>query len=379
MLAKATFEINKSNLSAGITHFIVFDHQKRALCERLFFLKPESLPLNLTTDQNVYETRSEVKVNITTTGSADLSAAVYLVDSLQSIDDENILNYLWLSSELKGRIDSPQYYFNNEGKEADSALDNLLLTQGWSRFKLEDYSAPLIRFAPEHEGHIIEGKVSDKISGLPAAHVRVYASVPGRNFHFSSAVSNDSGFVFFDVKDFYGSGELVVQTTKQDSMYRVEILDPFSNQTSGWRVSPLNLSEESLKQLSQHNLAMQVQNAYTINQLNKFNSPQLDSNAFYGVPDGKYFLDDYVRFNTMEEVLREYVVGIDVRIRQGNYSFVAVNYADHKFFENGPLVLVDGVPVFDMNKVIAYNPLKIKKAEVVTRKYYINSLIADGY
>jgi hypothetical protein len=40
--------------------------------------------------------------------------------------------------------------------------------------------------------------------------------------------------------------------------------------------------------------------------------------------------------------------------------------------------MVDGVPIFDMNKVIAYNPLKIKKAEVVTRKYFINTLAADG-
>jgi len=123
---------------------------------------------------------------------------------------------------------------------------------------------------------------------------------------------------------------------------------------------------------------MQVENAYTINQLNRFGSPALDTNAFYGVPDSKYFLDDYVRFNTMEEVLREYVVGVDVRIHQGNYSLIASNYVDHTFFEKGPLVLIDGVPIFDMNKLIAYNPLKVKKAEVVLKKYYINSLVADG-
>ena len=123
---------------------------------------------------------------------------------------------------------------------------------------------------------------------------------------------------------------------------------------------------------------MQVQNAYTINQLNNFNSPLLDSNAFYGMPDAKYYLDNYVRFNTMEEVLREYVVGVDVRIRQGNYSLTTVDPRNHLVFETDPLVLVDGVPVFDMNKVMAYNPLKIKKIEVLTKKYYVNSLVAHG-
>ena len=123
---------------------------------------------------------------------------------------------------------------------------------------------------------------------------------------------------------------------------------------------------------------MQVQNAYVINQLNKFSSPALDSNAFYGKPDAVYYLDNYVRFNTMEEVLREYIAGVGVRLRQGNYSLATVDPRNHLVFEANPLVLVDGVPIFDMNKLIAYNPLKIKKADVLTRKYYINSFIANG-
>jgi len=40
------------------------------------------------------------------------------------------------------------------------------------------------------------------------------------------------------------------------------------------------------------------------------------------------------------------------------------------FFDNNPLVLIDGVPVFDMNKIMAVDPLKIKKLEVVSRKFY---------
>jgi hypothetical protein len=379
---KTTFTLNKNNLPAGITRLTVFNSNKQPVCERLIFIKPQSLQLNLAADKDLYATRSEVKMSVTpgSNNTADLSMSVFLLDSLQTPGDNNILNYYWLTSELKGKIESPQYYFNNTGREADSALDNLLLTQGWSRFKPEGnmQNAPLLNFPPEHEGHIIEGKVTDKNSRLPAGNVRVYLSVPGRNFRFASSVSNSNGKVLFDIKDFYGSGELVVQTAKADSVYRVEIADPFSNQTGSWKIAPFSFSEDRLRQLSRHNLAMQVQNAYTINQLNRFNAPVLDSNAFYGLPDKKYFLDDYVRFNTMEEVLREYIAEINVRIRQGNYSFTAIDPRNLRVFENNPLVLIDGVPVFDMNKVIAYNPLKVQKAEVVTRKYHINSLTANG-
>ena len=80
----------------------------------------------------------------------------------------------------------------------------------------------------------------------------------------------------------------------------------------------------------------------------------------------------------MEEVLREYITGINVRLRQGNYSLISIDQRNHAVFENNPLVLIDGVPVFDMNKLMAYNPLKIKKAEVLHKKYYYNSFIAEG-
>jgi hypothetical protein len=377
------FNINRNDLAAGITRLIIFNNEKKPVCERLIFIKPESMRVKISADKNIYTTRSEVKMNVSADSdyAANLSMSVYLIDSLQLPDDNNILNYLWLTSELKGRIQSPQYYFSNNNAETDSALENLLLTQGWSRFKTEDFSynnETIFKYAPEMEGHLIEGKVIDKNSGLAAAHIRVYLSVPGQHFRFSSALSNDNGNVFFDVKDFYGAGELVVQTGKGDSMYRVDIANPFSNQTYSWNVAPLNLNESDLQLLTHHNLAMQVQNAYTINQLNTFNQPALDSNAFFGSPDAKYFLDNYVRFNSMEEVLREYIPEVGVRIRQGNYSLTTIDTRNHGVFENNPLVLVDGVPIFDMNKLIAYNPLKIKKAEIVTRKYYINSLTVNG-
>ena len=377
----ASFIIQKNNLRAGITHLTMFNSNKQPVCERLIFIKPQQMQLNISADQNSYSTRSEVQIKLSANNTADLSMAVYLIDSLQTPDDNNILNYLWLTSEVKGKIESPQYYFDNSNRESDSALDNLLLTQGWSRFKTgnaNENKQPLLTFAPEHEGHIITGKVTDKVSGLPAKNIRVYASVPGKYFRFASALSDNSGNIFFDIKDAYGSGELVVQTAKEDSIYRVDIADPFSNATSTRKPAPFYFTENKMTQLAQHNLTMQVQNAYTINQLNTFISPALDSNAFYGAPDVKYLLDDYTRFNTMEEVLREYVHEIGVRVKQGNYSFTTIDPRNHNVFENNPLVLVDGVPILDMNKVIAYNPIKIKKAEVVTKKYYINSLRADG-
>ena len=89
---------------------------------------------------------------------------------------------------------------------------------------------------------------------------------------------------------------------------------------------------------------------------------------FYGKPDVSYLLDDYTRFTTMEEVLREYVAPVTLPIRNGKYELRVLNTnKEHVFFESPPLVLLNGVPVFDFNRVINYDPLNVKKLEIVTR------------
>jgi hypothetical protein len=39
---------------------------------------------------------------------------------------------------------------------------------------------------------------------------------------------------------------------------------------------------------------------------------------------------------------------------------------------------MDGVPVFDINRIIDFDPLKIKKLEIVARRYFLDSVMNDG-
>jgi len=122
-----------------------------------------------------------------------------------------------------------------------------------------------------------------------------------------------------------------------------------------------------------------VQNAYLTDYLQRFDAPwNPDSTAFYGQPDKKYFLDDYTRFNTMEEVMREYVSDVSVHRSQQKFHFRVLNSPHQLFFNEDPLMLMDGVVVFDADKIMAYDPLKVKKIEVVGREYYFGQMIASG-
>lgn len=89
-------------------------------------------------------------------------------------------------------------------------------------------------------------------------------------------------------------------------------------------------------------------------------------------------MDDYTRFVTMEEVMREYVAEVRVRKQQELYHFQVLNSPYKVFFENDPLLLLDGVPIFDIGKIVSFDPLKIKKIDVVTQRYYSGALVNYG-
>jgi hypothetical protein len=129
--------------------------------------------------------------------------------------------------------------------------------------------------------------------------------------------------------------------------------------------------------LRQYNLGMQVQNTYAGEKLSRFELPDIDTLAFYGIPYKKYFLDDYTRFTTMEEVLREYVPEVAVRRRDGELHLFVFYFDQDRFFTTDPLILLDGVPVSHRD-IMAYDPLKVKKLEVVPEKYVVGAYTFEG-
>ncbi|HEY5371885.1 MAG TPA: hypothetical protein VIJ75_23115, partial [Hanamia sp.] len=212
--------------------------------------------------------------------------------------------------------------------------------------------------------------------------------VPGRRVQLYGCKSDKNGLVHFDLQDFYGDGQIILQTnTKQDSTHHLEIFSPFSEQFSGISLPAMAVAEKNADQLQEANLNMKVQAAYHEADLLKFGDPHIDSTAFYGTALKTYLLDNYTRFTTMEEVMREYVAEVNVARRDKEYHFSTfsepsfnlkeMQYVD-VMMSKDPLILLDGVPVFDVNKIIAYDPLKVQKLEVVGALYHWGAITASG-
>jgi hypothetical protein len=383
----ANFTIDKSALDDGISHITIFDGDKQPVCERLYFKRPtKNLVIDAAADQQNYGSRKKVSVSVLTKDqagkqlNANLSLSVYHLDAYQAAEPGDIASYFWLSSDLRGNIESPEYYLRHNTADADEAVDNLLLTQGWRRFQWGDVlknKSAAFAYLPEYNGHIVSGKMIDPATNKPVNEVVAYFGVPGKRVQLFTSLSDSSGRLLFNTKDLYGPGEIVVQTdTQRDSTYRIDILSPFSEQYSKNPLPVFNLTAEMQKPLEAQNMAMQVQNIYAGSKTRQFYEPAVDSTGFYGKPDKVYRLDDYTRFTTMEEVLREYVREVNVFHPQKKYQIRMIS--EKGFLEGDPLVILDGIPIFDMNKVMAMDPLKIKRLDVIKDRYFWGSADAEG-
>src|SRR5690606_18744713 len=131
-----------------------------------------------------------------------------------------------------------------------------------------------------------------------------------------TGLSNSEGKINFYTKNFYAGNEIIAQTDpRTDSLSNIEITFPFSSKFTDIPKADFTRKPESLD-LLKRSIAMQVNNAYHSKHLNSEKSPAWDSLYFYLRPDKVYQLDNYVRFTTMEEVLREYVPEITVSLRR---------------------------------------------------------------
>ncbi len=368
-------QIPLSKIPGGITHLTVFEGSK-ALCERLFFRQPSSvLELTAQTGLATYQTRSKVnlQVKVTTKASTDLSLAIHRIDSLGTDRSvAHIPEYLLLSSDLPGYIESPAFYFSKD-PDAKAAADNLMLTQGWRRFKWESAmeKQKSMTFIPENSGHLIRGKVKD-LSGNLAQGVLTYLTTPGKITELYGSRSATSGEVMFEMQNFTGSRRVI---TYVDSLHRLELLNPFREPTLPTVLPLLQLPASTEQHLLERSVGMQVQNIYFED---RYTDPPTDSSAFFGRADETYYLDDYTRFPVMEEVMREYVPGVLVRKQKDGFRFILIDVVNKKPLYEGPMILLDGVPVFETDKIMAFDPLKIEKLEVVTRRFYHGLLTFPG-
>jgi len=384
---KGGFLIDRSKLDEGISHFTLFNGAGQPVCERLYFIKPEEqLKPDIILEKPSFTKREKVMMSISTTRThsspltASLSISVYKLDSMQFTSPMNILHYLMLCSDLKGTVESPEYYFSSGDKDVNEATDNLMLTHGWRRFTWTDIlqrKTLSLPFSPEYEGMIISGTMFRRDSNTPAVAQNAYLSFPGTHPQLFTAQTDMSGRFEFLVKSPVGRREVLIQSARSPEVYSIVPDTPFSEEYSSRKSYPLSASD-----LVKNTVLLNAIHSQTKTYFQKTTNdtaPTLnDSVLFYGTPDKSYKLDDYQRFPTMEDVVREYVPEVMVKEKGNRRGLFVLNRRNEAYFEDDPLVIIDGTPITSTHRIVAMPAAGVKTLDVVAHRYRLGPASFDG-
>jgi len=261
-------------------------------------------------------------------------------------------------------------------------LDNLMLTHGWSRFHWKDLSPkkdiPPTLFLPEINGHIITGLILNKENKIQP-NISTFLSTPSKNINLYPFESNEEGKVFYEMIDFYGEKKILIQVPGDTSnIYKIKVDNPFYSSYPPSDLGTFKLKNALEKTILSRSMAMQASTLYFKEENQKLILPTIDSVSFFGKPNEAYYLDDYTRFQVMEEVLREYVPTVWVRKKKDQFHFMLIDQINKSVFQENPLILLDGVPIFHVNKIMEIDPLKIKKLEVINKQFFMGKFSFKG-
>ena len=226
----------RASMPEGVGQFTVFDGGGRILCERLFFLRPEPEAgdtIALATQDPRPVPCGKVRIDVRTRPGACFSFSAMDRATLCNGKTGQVKTWMLLSSEVRGYIRNPEYYFEADDAEHRRAADLLMLTQGWRRYDWEELSGRRARtgIQPVEDTLQVFGKLQATSKSLPVGGIPIRAYLYNKGSHLDGKAMTDStGGYAFAVPDIAGEWNLQLKAgvEKRKNRYVIGVDRRFS-------------------------------------------------------------------------------------------------------------------------------------------------------
>jgi len=387
MLANGVWgvRIPKENLISGINHITVLSSEGKPLLERLIFVqKDDFLNLELSSSSPV-NPRGKTLLNLSTAFEnqpiqGSFSIAVSDADQVSDQSDEfgSIFSSLLLTSDLRGRIYQPGYYFKDQEAETLEFLDLVMLTHGWRRFTWDDVIANKL---PEitnfiERGINIEGQITEQQEtkkGLSGGKVN---AVIGDGIEIISSEYGRNGRFIFTELDYQDS--VTVTITAEDSRVKklvdVSLIKPEAvfSKISGVYPKEIVWPAALVATFAERNMLQQLNEDQNILDLEgvtveatTIQKEDEEIRKIYGVGDVTINPDKIpgaIAFTNVFQLIQGRVSGVQVFVSGLSVS-VLIRGVGSANAGTEPLFLLDNIPV-DAQTLLQINPRDVESVDV---------------
>jgi hypothetical protein len=366
-----------TGIPSGSSHIILSDNAGNRLADRWIYNSSNRI-LNLSIDlpKQDYSARQKISLVISSADQsgmpvmADLSVSV-VKTCLTERGRVNILNKDEYSA-------APGEWLS--GLSAMEMNDHLLAykssTDNAGDIQIQPDSVPV--HLPELGGQLVNGVLRSRLDHEPLKGTDISLAFIGKTAKCQFLKTDADGEFNFVVNK-PGLSEIVIQPLKPVSTgYYVEFNQPYCTTFNDHEPPLFNLDSTKTDRINQAIISMQVNNIYVPFRQQEM-QPAVKTNIhdFYGEPDKKINLSDYIELTTVREVIKEIVPDMMVLKRNKEYVFRLVNLPTSSY-ESTPLVLVDGVPVYNIAKLLDVNSKEIERIDILNTRYYYTDYIFDG-
>ena len=244
----------------------------------------------------------------------------------------------------------------------------------------------------ETEGHIIKTRVKNVFDGqtFRSSQICPSLSIVGKQIHyFEGQMVNDSMAVFYTY-GIQGKHPLVLSARSSTGVsLPVEMISPFAAllpKKLPHLVFHYNRSEVEARSLDMQRHQIAITPAKRELQMGDFADDTAEEGVpldyketVYGIkPDLTYNLDEYRQFLTVREVLLEYVMCVKNTKIDGVPRLIVRREQDVYNSSLPTLVLIDGMPVFDIERLLNYDARRIHYINIYGDQYTFGNSVYNG-
>lgn len=223
-----SLSIPKDRLREGVLQLTLFTPRGEVLSERLVWgpVKTAAPVMTIRQNADTYAPYSPIVLDINLKDAAlsplqaDFSLAVRDANSETGADEASLPVNMLLTSDLKGYIHNPAYYFSDSTLQRREALDLLLMVQGYRRYSWKEMAGVNVFHLrqPVEDGLMLLGSMNatrDAVKNLQKEHSLdlnfLMNTTKGSRF-FSVKTQQDGSFAI-RLPDFYEDAPTIVTVT----------------------------------------------------------------------------------------------------------------------------------------------------------------------
>lgn len=239
-----------------------------------------------------------------------------------------------------------------------------------------------LKFPPEKNGFLVEGVVRPKLGESLPERSLVMLSISDSIPYFDYYVTDEKGYFQFMLSSAYGTAEIFVRAVSENGQeLYADLTEGLLTGSEIPGISNKQLSQDEVSELTNVLESAWFERIFggeAVWHEPEFRMDHPFGQAFYGEPYQRVYPAEFFDLPDFTEISRELLPGVRFRQRDNRFNIQLLNLAEKFYFENSPLRLINGIPVYDNDLLHGLNSNDISYIDIILQERVFGDISFKG-